>query len=221
MDIDLQMKEISCFGSTIPLDPKMETHIRAWLPDEMQKNSKLRQREYLAGRFCAVSAAKKLGYELLELPSGNAREPIWPTHLVGSISHSKKFAVACVGRNGNFRSIGIDSEEMIEEARAFEISSVVANNDERNLIASFYLDSRLLAFTVLFAGKESLYKALYPLCRCFIDFHEAKMIHLSFETKEFTIVLDSSNPRLKDFCQAYTGTFSLIDQTVVTVIALR
>lgn len=67
-----------------------------------------RQREFLAGRWCARSALKKLGYEVGPILSETDGFPLWPAGVVGSISHNDHWSLAVVtaGRRG----IGVDIE---------------------------------------------------------------------------------------------------------------
>ncbi len=73
----------------------------------------------------------------------------------------------CV-RSGYLRSLGID----VEPAGALprELVPIVATAAERARYGTAVLESR-----ILFCVKEAVFKALYPLCGLFLDFHDIEI----------------------------------------------
>ncbi|WP_181167477.1 hypothetical protein [Mesorhizobium sp. B2-6-5] len=70
-----------------------------------------RRREFRAGRLYVRQALRGLGIPETVIPIGPDRAPIWPTGVVGSISHNRSLCAVAVGLSADYRSIGIDIEE--------------------------------------------------------------------------------------------------------------
>lgn len=116
-----------------------------------------------AVRIVARTLLAQLGLPDAQVPKGAGGAPIWPAGVVGSLAHDDKIAVAAVGLSQDFASIGID----VEPARALpaDMLALVATPRERPMIGDDLLQARLL-----FAAKEAVYKAVYPLDRVFLEF---------------------------------------------------
>lgn len=130
-----------------------------------------RVNEFRAGRHCARHALRKLGIENFELLKGPNREPIWPKGVVGSISHSEKYAAAAVASSKMFKSLGID----IEGAKplADGLCHTIATPDEIRMLTT--LPGEWPWDTLLFSAKESFYKAWFPLTRKVLEFHDVRV----------------------------------------------
>ena len=188
MKIELSLPGISCFSTTLPLDSKLSPGFEAWLPEQLKGASSQRRQEFVAGRYCVFNAARAIGLELETLPISAERGPVWPAGVIGSISHSKKLAIGCIGEVGQFRSIGIDTEEVFSNQTIKDIMEAIALDSEIAFITKeIPTRAKALAFTIVFSAKEALFKAIHPLCKQFIDFQEVKMTSLSLESKTFTL----------------------------------
>jgi hypothetical protein len=70
--------------------------------------------EFATGRAYAKRALAKLGFGSIELPIGPDRAPIWPSCVVGSITHVRRgdcmYAAAAVTRIDRISGLGIDFE---------------------------------------------------------------------------------------------------------------
>jgi enterobactin synthetase component D len=150
------------------------------LPHSISCSSKKRQREFVAGRYCASRALKSAGHELdVELPIGEDRLPTWPPGWTGSISHCTTVTVAVASRTSSHASLGVDVEEWMDTHVAANIQSEIGLPSE---IALFHDLSPHHALTLLFSAKEALYKALYPLVRQFFDFKAVQAIDVTKST---------------------------------------
>ena len=69
-----------------------------------------RQREYIAGRVLARELLGRLGVDAQTIASGPKREPLWPTGIVGSISHNERFCAVVIAQHSVVTSVGIDIE---------------------------------------------------------------------------------------------------------------
>ena len=94
--------------------------------------------------------------------------PLWPTGIVGSMAHDDTVAVAAMAARRDFLSVGVD----VEPAEPLEpgLLDIVATANERQWAKDDPLAGRLL-----FAIKEAIYKAVYPLDRIFLDHHDVEV----------------------------------------------
>jgi 4'-phosphopantetheinyl transferase EntD len=113
----------------------------------------LRRAEFAAGRAAAAMAMAGLGLPVQAVPMGPDRAPVWPGGLVGSITHTRKAALAAVARSG---ALGIDAEQV--GAVTPDLWDTVLHPSERGVVAQ---DAALA--TVIFCAKEAVYKAQYPV----------------------------------------------------------
>ena len=123
-----------------------------------------RQNEFIAGRLLARSLLARLGYPGFLVSIGFQREPVWPSSVGGSISHSwniygaGRVAVAVTPR----QSVGIDLEPD-EPLPADVLRTVRCKADDWG---------KGFPARLGFSAKEAFYKAIFPLTRRFLDFHE-------------------------------------------------
>jgi 4'-phosphopantetheinyl transferase EntD len=134
------------------------------------------QRASGAARIVARELMRRVGMAPQPVFKAAAGMPQWPDGLVGSLAHDATVAVAALARRADFRSIGID----IEPAEALEpgLIDLVATERERADIEKSPLQGRLL-----FAIKEAVYKAAYPLDRTFLEHHDVE-VDLAARTAE-------------------------------------
>jgi 4'-phosphopantetheinyl transferase EntD len=121
-----------------------------------------------AARIVARQLLAQIGLDGCALPKARSGAPIWPNGIVGSISHDSRIAVAAIGWGRDFSALGIDVEPA--EALPSELLDLVATPQERAKIDGGPYDGRLL-----FAAKEAVYKAVYPLDQTFLDHHDVEV----------------------------------------------
>lgn len=56
------------------------------LPRSIQNSVQKRQTEYLAGRYAATMALRKLGINNIDIAVGEHRSPVWPENIIASIT---------------------------------------------------------------------------------------------------------------------------------------
>jgi 4'-phosphopantetheinyl transferase EntD len=127
-----------------------------------------RRRASGAARIVARELLRKLGYGECALPRAPSGAPIWPAGVVGSLAHDHDIAIAAVAPARGINALGIDIEPA--EALPPELLDIVATPEERLKIGDDPLSGRLL-----FAAKEAVYKAVYPLDRMFLDHHDVQI----------------------------------------------
>jgi 4'-phosphopantetheinyl transferase EntD len=121
-----------------------------------------------AARIVARELLAKLGYGPVAIPKAPSGEPVWPEGVAGSMAHDDRIAVAAVGLLRDFRSIGIDIEPAVPLSS--DMLELVATPRELRDIARDPLRGKLL-----FAAKEAVYKAVYPLDRVFLEFGDIEV----------------------------------------------
>jgi 4'-phosphopantetheinyl transferase EntD len=121
-----------------------------------------------SARIVARALLGRLGvhdFALVRAPAGGL---IWPAGLLGSISHDDEVALAAVARTRDFAALGVDVEP--PDALPEELISLVATPAERRRYSHDVLSSRML-----FAAKEAVFKAVYPIDGIFLDFHDVEV----------------------------------------------
>lgn len=138
-------------------------HARVPQPAGLQSAIAKRRCEYLAGRVCAATAGAALTGESLIPALGEDRAPLWPTPLVGAITHSQGRAAALVGHRDQWRGLGLDYEAWLAPRRALRLAEEILTEPERQALQGLDDAEQGRRITLTFSVKESLFKALYPL----------------------------------------------------------
>lgn len=133
-----------------------------------------RQLEFLSGRRAAGLALGELDSHLRRsvLPRHD-RSVVWPAGTVGCISHKGELAWAMVAKKQDYRSIGIDLEPLLKSKSIVAVTRHCLNEIEREFATSLDEYSRQIFNTLIFSGKESLFKCLSPLTHQFHSFQSA------------------------------------------------
>ena len=126
-----------------------------------------RVREFAAGRVAARQALAALGIGPVAIPVGTRRMPVWPTGVVGSITHCAGIVAAAVAWSDELTAIGIDGEPAVPLEP--DIVNAVATLAERAGIADE------LGATILFSAKESFYKCWSSLDGPVLEFHDVEV----------------------------------------------
>jgi len=164
--------------------------LRALAPEERGFVATLapaRRPSWVAGRIALHEAFSDLGIEpgpILATPRG---APALPRDLIGSISHKRTLAVGLAAPREGGASIGVDLENCppafasAEEARTRarpDIRTRVLTEDELARLEQVSEEVRGRMVTLHFSLKEALYKAIDPLVRRHVAFHEASLTPL-------------------------------------------
>lgn len=157
-----------------PLYPQEESTVAAAVAT--------RRIEFAAGRHCARLAMSQLGRPACALPAGQDRAPLWPEGLIGSITHSAGLCAAVVATQARYRAVGIDTEPV--GAVPIDLTQAILRPDETADADRSRQSGDADWLTLHFCLKEAAYKAIYPLCRRFMDFQEM-LIRIVPERQEF------------------------------------
>lgn len=182
-----------------------------WLPHhaELANAGRKRKTEHLAGRIAAAHALPDHTVPGIG-PSG---EPLWPEGISGSITHSGTQAMAVVVRHPDAR-VGIDCEAILPDREAREIQDGIIDAQEAMcLTRSGYPFA--LALTLTFSAKESLFKALFPQVKTFMDFDCARITRLDERT--LTLALTRPQAEFKENT-LFTVHWLLNNDRVITLL---
>ena len=145
------------------------------IPKQYQKAVLSRQADFVAGRVAAREAMRKLDMPILSVGVTEQREPVWPSGVVGSITHTGNFVCATVARTIDYHGIGIDAEFIIDAEKLAGVSKLVVNSAEKSLFRTFSFSNAEIT-TLFFSAKESMYKCLHPLTSRFMDFKDLEIV---------------------------------------------
>lgn len=128
-----------------------------------------RKQQFTAGRVLARRALVALGHEPVALIADAQRVPEWPPAVRGTITHTHTWCAAAVARADAITALGAD----VEPATPLEpqLWSRICRPEEREWLAEHHEERAGLFAKAWFSAKESIYKALYPSVRVFLDFH--------------------------------------------------
>ena len=122
--------------------------------------------EFATGRKVARAALRRIGVADCEIPR-RGRLPVWPPSAVGSIAHTRTLAAAIVGPAAGHDGLGIDIEATT--AVSGQVAERVLTPAERDWLPA--PEWR----TMVFSGKEAIYKAVNPLTGEFLGFSDVEL----------------------------------------------
>ncbi|MCG3734851.1 4'-phosphopantetheinyl transferase family protein [Vibrio cincinnatiensis] len=168
--LHLRPFDVACYSPQQPLPYSLTQ------PDDLLSAVTKRQAEFMAGRVAACDALQAAGVTPQMLSVGKHRAPQWPEGVVGSISHNENLALAVAQYvdNGTLL-LGADVESWIDAHSLSLIQTAIADPQEAAILDSLSL-STTQRITTLFSAKESLFKALYPRVRRYLDFQDSRLI---------------------------------------------
>jgi 4'-phosphopantetheinyl transferase EntD len=131
-----------------------------------------RRREFSTGRVLARTLLRQLGAEIPELLRDTDRVPLWPSEVVGSISHCGDLCAVAIGKSSRFRGIGLDVEPDVPVKEGVE--RIVCRDSEHAWLDAASGDERSRRIKIIFSVKEAVYKAFYPELRTFWSFQDVE-----------------------------------------------
>ncbi len=178
-----------------------------------------RKIEYSAGRKCALEAIKLIDPSCLVVPGMHEDgSPQWPEGFTGSITHSRGIVLAIVGKTSDFDSVGVDIEKIILTERASRLISRIAIETEYR---TFNNISQSVLFSIVFSGKEALFKALYPLTRNRFYFKDAEIISIDMENYSWQIKLLKNLSKTHIAGNIYKGIFFIKHGYIVSLVYIK
>ncbi len=207
---------------------------RICVPEALQDAGCKRLRSFMAGRLCAEEAIRRrralseplhesgpVGQLETSIGMGQSGAPVWPLiggqRLVGSITHSDRWAVAVVCPSTSIRCIGIDCEESMDAQSHAAVLQLCFTHEEHRRFPVLSTDATLAS--VVFSAKEALYKAVWPILGRYVDFKEVQV--LALDSVAGTLGFESSSDDLDALLRGHwTHRFLLQEGCVHTVSAL-
>jgi len=208
------------YSIELPLSDKVHEDFKYTLDVSLNGAMKGRKEEFIAGRACALLGLKELGSKFEIVKRSSSRKPIWPKGFIGSITHTKDLAMASVYKEDFCRSVGIDCEVLIKPERFDKIKEYITRKEDLTILNTDKSCKLSHIQTLIFSAKESLYKAINPLCDEFFGFQEAFISSVNHDEGSFVIVLDTSIVKLKPFESSYFGRFICTEKHIITSIEI-
>lgn len=164
------------------------------LPVDLHKAVAGRQAEFISGRVAACDAMRALNHPPVMLPVGKHREPVWPPDISGSISHTGSLAVSVADMKARTPMLGIDIESLLNEPQAQELLNAVTTVQDRIWLKRTGLNIRQFV-TLAFSAKESLFKAVFPYVRRYLEFSDAEIVEWDEASRRVTFTLNTATGR--------------------------
>ncbi|MDS7944806.1 4'-phosphopantetheinyl transferase superfamily protein [Acinetobacter sp. V110_1] len=208
--------ELLCYG--LDLSQTTYLHIDQQLehPLKIAQACVDRKNEYLCGRVLAQAV---LNHHFgLDQPITSMYEPlpIWPSHVLGSISHSQNKLIVALSSHAVY--LGIDIEYWVTSEFARESAHLVLTLSEfdlwKNKAAKFFDFPRYVS--LIFSIKESLYKAVYPTAKQYIDFLEASIVDINFENQKLTLTFLPEIQHRYQLLERYNGGWTIEQDHIMT-----
>ena len=130
-----------------------------------------RRREFTTGRACARLALERLGIAAVAIPNGERGEPLWPSGVVGSITHCRGYCGCAVAKGEDVVAVGIDAE--VHEPLPDGVLEQVAFGRELEMVAD--RGAGVCLDRLLFSAKEAVYKAWFPLAHRWLGFEDVEL----------------------------------------------
>jgi 4'-phosphopantetheinyl transferase EntD len=216
----------TCFSDLLPSDTVVvEATPPMWesglLPEEaacVQRAVPRRVREFTAGRNCARQALERLGHvPAPPLLVGAHREPLFPAHVAGTITHTHDYCAAAVlpRAAGRVAGLGIDAE--VNEPLGEGVAAHVLLPQEQAALQQ--LQEGCCTDKLVFSIKEAFYKAFFQIAAQYLDFLDAS-VQVEPADRSFTLrVLHAGVPAYFRG-GAFRGRYGFDAQRVYTAIVL-
>jgi 4'-phosphopantetheinyl transferase EntD len=179
-----------------------------------------RRREFTTARGCARAALGRLGLPPAPILPGLRGAPQWPPGIVGSITHCAGYVAAAVARDSDILTIGLDAEPH-EPLPDGVLDAIALPEEKAQVIALAAARPGACWDRLLFCGKETVYKAWFPLTQRWLGFEDAR-IDLDPDRSSFTARLLVDGP-VADGRQVtgFTGRFLVSRGLIVTSIVIE
>ncbi|AVZ39577.1 MULTISPECIES: 4'-phosphopantetheinyl transferase [unclassified Dietzia] len=152
-----------------------EAALAAMYPVEAEQIARAvesRRIEFAAVRACAREAMSRLGVPPGPITRGGRGMPVWPTGVVGTLTHTGGLRAAAVGPTDRIRSLGLDVEPHGPLPRG--VLEAVALPEEAAWVTAAREEEEAVHWDrLLFTAKEATYKTWYPLTRRWLGFADA------------------------------------------------
>lgn len=209
-----------CFSVDDYHDNLFEEH-GIYFPAEIGRAFVKRKAEFFAGRYCAKRSLSLLDGTIADIHISPQRYPLWPVHVVGSISHSGNQAIAVTARKVDMRGLGVDIQYEVDSTTCKAIKNqIIFGNEEEIILKCDEINIKTL-FTIVFSAKESFFKAAFAEVGRYFDFSAVSVTKIDQRNSTILIRVNenlSKNLTIGTEIQAeYKHT---LDKKIVTLVRL-
>lgn len=178
-----------------------------------------RRREFVTARACAHEALAALNQPLQAILSGPRGEPIWPTGIVGSITHCDGYRACALARSNELKSIGVDAEPDLPLPDG--LLADIALPEEREQLRDLALRVPGTNWDrLIFCIKESIYKTWFPLAERWLGFEDA-IVAIDWREASFSAQLLVPGPIVDGReLRSFRGRWLTAEGLVMAAIAL-
>lgn len=134
-----------------------------------------RAADFIAGRCCARFLLASWNLQDVPLLSGANREPLWPSGVTGSITHTQGFCGVAIAKTAFYESMGLDTESAT--AVGEDILHQVCTPQEARWLDTLNGTHRSLARSLIFSAKEAFFKCQFPLTGEWVGFEDV-IVHI-------------------------------------------
>jgi 4'-phosphopantetheinyl transferase EntD len=136
------------------------------------------------------------------------------------MTHCVGYRAGAVARTNEVTSLGLDAEP--NEALPSGVHDLVTIPQERRRLAALSAAVPGVCWDrVLFSAKESVYKAWFPLMRCWLGFEEV-CVNMDPADGSFTACLLRDGPVLQGHRQdVFTGRLLIRSWLIITTVVIR
>ncbi|CCG87780.1 4'-phosphopantetheinyl transferase family protein [Erwinia piriflorinigrans] len=194
--------------------PSLFSTLEIPMPVHLDRAVSKRRAEYLASRYSLQQALASFGIDGFVLGNAADRAPIWPQGISGSLSHTQQQVCALLTRDRHLL-LGIDCEQMMAQSVANETQTMLINQQERERLEQCSIPFNT-ALTIVFSLKESLYKALYPHLKQFMDFSAAEVVDCSGDMRQVSLRLTQTFSAEMQAGRVFAGRAVLQSDRVLT-----
>lgn len=174
-----------------------------------------RRGEFASGRRAARKAIQALGLRAAAVTMGKSGEPVFPAPLVGSIGHSRFWAVAAASVRSVHRSVGVD----IDDARPlspFEATSVGSFSEFEAIVSAGWAQAQVPAALVAFGLKEAIFKCQYPITKA----RDLGFLEVQLHVRGGVLTATSSQAEVRDLIEAVRLSRPLVQGQSISVAEL-
>lgn len=169
-----------------------------------------RRREFTTGRACARQALARLGMPVTAIAGGANGEPLWPSGVVGSITHCVRYRACAVARAHDVLALGIDAEPAAPLPAG--VLATIASDEERHALAAHA--GGACWDRVLFSAKEAVFKAWFPLTGRVLACEDAD-VRIDPRTRTFAARLPAGGP-----VREVGGRWAVADGMIATAVVV-
>lgn len=147
-----------------------------------------RRNEFSTGRYGIRCLLKSYGINYFPIKCDQKGMPIFPSGIIGSISHSDKKCLMATSTNIDYKSIGID----IEEYSKLDLSlcRYFLHKSEIEFVDSQVAAYQKIMAAIFFSVKEAFYKMQYSITKSYLGFLDVQVSNIEVGSLEFRLLCD-------------------------------